>query len=96
MGKSAAETRFIVHLGILGDTQRLPNMAQKSGGSHRTAVRESLSGRITGNYINRVETVEFGPPLQVMGHMINLAQLMRVLGLQSRVGNARLGFPWVG
>jgi hypothetical protein len=90
--KTAAETAFIIHLGILSQANLLPRIDQKPLGFFSPMVSEGLPSGITGDDINPIETSYGLTPTQIMGHNIHLDQLM---GL-GRVQTGVIDFFWGG
>jgi hypothetical protein len=76
MGKAATEATFVVYLGVTRQTDSLPDVDQKRLGIPSPAVAINLSGRITGDDIKGIEAEDLLSTLQVMGHVVDLADLM--------------------
>jgi len=59
VGKAATEAGFVIELGVSRNTDCLPEVDQKITGIRGSAMGIYLTGGITRNHINGIETVDF-------------------------------------
>jgi hypothetical protein len=96
MGKAAAKARFIIQLGVPGNTNSLPDVDQKSTSIVGPSAGIGLPGWVAGDHINGIETEQLLPPFQIMGHMVDLAHLMSLIRAEPRILNRWFGLFAVG
>ena len=87
MGRAPTETAFIIHLGVVGQAKLLPDMDQEFGGLLGPALSKGLTGGVTGEPINRIETGHPVTAREKMRHNIDLAELMGLARLQMGVAD---------
>jgi hypothetical protein len=87
MGKTAAETALIINLGVVGQANFLPDVAQKSNRICGPPLGQSLPRRITRHDIKGIETGHRFSPQQIMGHNVNLDEVMGVSRTQAGILN---------
>ncbi len=87
MREAATETAFIVHLSVVRQPDRLPDVNQEGLGIAGPAAWGGLSGGIAGDDIDRIETRGRFPATEVVRDNIDLAQLPRGCRLQPRIGH---------
>jgi len=93
MGKTTAETAFIVELGVVWHAQVIPGLQQEA---HRIFGRLGgglQSSWITRNHVDGVEAGDTRPTQQVAGNDVHLHQLVWLVGAQVRIED-RLRLFW--
>ena len=85
MGRTTAETTFVVDLSVLSYSNGLPQMNQKLSRILGATLSKGLTGRIMGNHIQAIKTSHFLTSWQIVRHDVHLAQLMRLARLQVRI-----------
>jgi hypothetical protein len=72
VGETTAETSFVVHLGVLGDSHLLPDVNQKGLSVHRPSTFVGLACWIARNNIDGVEASYRVTASQVARHNVDL------------------------